>query len=187
LKETFTYTDQQEELILRCLKNDQTAFEQLYRTYNKAMYHVCLRMLNNTQEAEDVLQESFITAFNAIHTYSAKSSFGAWLKRIVINKCIDVIRKRKVNFVVLGEEDDLEDAVMAEEDTRYDVESIKKAMRLLPDGYRIILSLYVFEDYTHVQIAKQLGIKEGTSKSQYARAKKKLAELITINERNHEG
>lgn len=186
MKETFTYTDEQQELILRCLKNDQTAFEQLYRAYNKAMYHVCLRMLNNTQEAEDVLQESFITAFNAIHTYSSKSSFGAWLKRIVINKCIDVLRKRRVNFISLGEEDYLEEGAHPEEETRYDVESIKRAMRLLPDGYRIILSLYVFEDYTHMQIAEKLGIQEGTSKSQYARAKKKLAELITSNDSKHE-
>lgn len=186
MNQTATYIKEELPLIELCKKNDQAAFEQVYRSYNKAMYHVCLRMLNTTQEAEDVLQESFITAFNAIHTYSAKSSFGAWLKRIVINKCIDVIRKRRINFVSLGEEDYLEEATHPNEETRYDVESIKRAMRLLPDGYRIILSLYVFEDYTHMQIAEKLGIQEGTSKSQYARAKKKLAELMTSNDSQHE-
>lgn len=186
MSEKQTHTRETNDLIVLCQKGNQIAIEKLYRSYNKAMYHVCLRMLNNTQEAEDVLQESFISAFKNIHSYSKQSTFGAWLKRIVINKSIDVLRKRHLNFSTLEEEEVLDEVFEENEETIYDVEGIKKAMSDLPDGYRLILSLYVFEDYTHQEIAEKLGIKEGTSKSQYARAKKKLAQLILANHRTHE-
>ena len=133
-------------------------------------------MLNNSDEAKDVLQESFISAFKNINQYSGHGSFGSWLKRIVINKSIDTIRKRDLFLVPLSE--DIMEEEAGEETVNYDPEHIRTAVAALPNGYRVILSLFLFEDHTHKMIAEKLKISEGTSKSQYARAKKKLIELI---------
>lgn len=179
MPENTTYLIEHLDLIRLCKKNDQKAFEKVYRLYSKAMYNVCLRMLNNTQEAEDALQEGFISAFKKIDTYSENSSFASWLKRIMVNKCIDLIRKNDKNLLILDENQDfIEEDDEDEVHVSYSVESVHQALKKLPDGYRIILSLYLFEDYTHQQIADKLGISEGTSKSQYSRGKKKLVELI---------
>jgi RNA polymerase sigma-70 factor (ECF subfamily) len=139
-----------------------------------------MRMLNNKMEAEDVLQESFISAFNNIQQYRGESSFGNWLKRIVINRCIDSLNKRDFRLVSLEEQDLAEEELAEDAAIHYSVEAIKEAISQLADGYRVILSLYLFEDYSHKMIAEKLNISEGTSKSQYARARKKLMELITL-------
>lgn len=186
MAETPIYTDVNAAIIDRCKKGERKAFYELYSLYAKAMFNISLRILNNTTEAEEVLQDSFLKAFEKIGTYNPKYSFGAWLKRIVINGSLDVLKKRKPILVPLDgieyvQEEENEDDVI------YDIELLKKCVTELPDGFRTILSLFVFEDYSHKEIADVLGISEGTSKSQYNRAKKKLIELIKqktiINER----
>jgi len=144
------------------------------------MYNVGYRIVNDSDEAEDVLQEAFISAFNNLESYRGDSSFGAWLKRIVINKAINQVNKRKLDRLP---EDDRWD-VMEEEEVDvfegfpFTVESVREAIERLPDGYRSVLSLYLLEGYDHGEIAEILGITESTSKSQFNRAKKKLKELL---------
>lgn len=148
--------------------------------YSKAMFSICMRLLNNREEAEDVLQESFISAFKNIEQYSGEATFGSWLKRIVINKSLDAISKRKLNFVSVDEVDVAEE--YDEPEASYSIEAVKEAVQRLPDGYRIILTLFLFENCSHKTIAEKLSISEGTSKSQYHRARKKLQELLTLKE-----
>ena len=139
-------------------------------------------MLNNKVEAQDVLQEGFISAFSKIGQFTGKASFGSWLKRIVINKCIDALKKRSLVLSPLNDRDVAWQPDEPEaEDPEYNVNDVMEAVAQLPDGYRVILSLYLFEEYSHKQIGEQLGISEGTSKSQYSRARKKLTELIKQN------
>ena len=171
------YTDPNLAIIERCRKGERTAFQELYNLYAKAMFNVSVRILNNSDEAEEVLQDSFLKVFDRIDTYDRSHAFGVWLKRIVINRSLDVLKKRKLNFV------SIDDAIYSENETVeeasiYDVEMIKKCIRELPDGYRTVITLFLFEDHSHKEIAELLGISEGTSKSQYNRAKKKLIELV---------
>jgi RNA polymerase sigma factor (sigma-70 family) len=171
------YADPNSAIIERCQTGQEKAFYELYALYAKAMLNVSLRILNDTAEAEDVLQESFVKVFQNIGDYDPNYSFGSWLKKIVINRSLDVLRKRKVILVPLDAEQHIQEEENDEEIV-YEVETIKKCMAQLPDGYRTILSLYLFEDHTHKEIGELLGIHEGTSKSQYNRAKKKLIELV---------
>lgn len=171
--------DFQRELVAKCIKGERTAQYNLYRMYSKGMYNVCLRMLNNTMEAEDTLQESFIDVYRKLHTFKYESTPGAWIKRIVVNNCINKLRKRKLIIedieegrLVVTAEDDLPDHSL-------EVNKIKKAMSSLPDGYRAIFSLYALEGYDHQEIGQIMNISESTSKSQYSRAKKKIRELIS--------
>jgi RNA polymerase sigma factor (sigma-70 family) len=171
------------ELIDRCIKGDRLAQRELYKLYYKAMYNTSLRMLNNQVEAEDVMQESFLAAFLKMHTYRGEMSFGIWLKKIVINKSIDVLRSRKVRFDEINEkvvdavEPDEDSWSMAEEE-QHKVELIREAIKALPDGFRVVLTLALFEGYDHEEIAMILNINESTSRSQLARAKRKLIEYL---------
>jgi RNA polymerase sigma-70 factor (ECF subfamily) len=144
------------------------------------MYNVGFRIVNNTEEAEDVLQDAFISAFNNLGSYRGDSTFGAWLKRIVINKAINYLNKRKPERMPEDERFDVkeEEDVDVLEGFPFTVEKVRAAIEALPDGYRSVLSLYLLEGYDHGEIAEILGITESTSKSQFNRAKKKLKELL---------
>jgi RNA polymerase sigma-70 factor (ECF subfamily) len=178
LNEELTYTEPNTILIEECRQGKNEAFRQVYDLYSEAMYTICCRMLNDKEEAKDVLQESFISAFRNIDQYNGKASFGSWLKRIVINACIATIKKRNHDLIPLEERDLPEEPIEEETKIAFTVEEIKTAISKLPDGYRIILSLYLFEDHSHKMIAEKLNISEGTSKSQYSRARRKLMEMI---------
>jgi RNA polymerase sigma-70 factor (ECF subfamily) len=172
-----------QDLIEQCVKGNRLAQKELYRLYYKSMYNTCYRMLNNQAEAEDIMQESFLAAFTRINTYRGEMSFGSWLKRIVINKSIDVLRARKMKFEELNEKSadlattDVTDAGI-EGDHAAMVESIREAVKKLPDGFRIVLTLSLFEGYDHEEIASILQISESTSRSQLARAKRKLIDYL---------
>jgi RNA polymerase sigma-70 factor (ECF subfamily) len=171
------------ELIDGCLRGDRLAQKEIYRLYYKAMYNTCYRMLNDKAEAEDVMQESFLSAFLKIRTYRGEMSFGSWLKRIVINKTIDVLRARRIKFEELNEKighvADKEDIDKDDNgDVIYRVAQIKEAVKKLPEGFRVVLSLALFEGYDHEEIAMILNINESTSRSQLTRAKKKLVEYL---------
>jgi len=163
---------------------NQKAQYQLYKLYSKAMYNVCYRMMNNQAEAEDLLQDSFIEAFMKLDTFRYESAFGAWLKRIVVNKCINHLKKRRTQLVYtenipeisLDNDSNIEPELLK-------VKHIHKAMEALPEGYRVVFSLYLIEGYDHSEIAQILGITESTSKSQFSRAKQKIKEVL-INTRS---
>ena len=164
-------------LVNRCKKGDNKAYKELYGLYAKAMFNISLRIVNSTDDANDVLQEAFIKAFQSIQKFDNQAAFGGWLKRVVVNQSIDVIRKKKENFISVDQVGNLEEDEVEFEEIVYDVESVRESMLELADGYRIILTLYLFEDYSHKDIASMLNISEGTSKSQYNRAKKKIIQL----------
>ncbi|HPA86895.1 MAG TPA: sigma-70 family RNA polymerase sigma factor [Bacteroidales bacterium] len=171
-----------QDLLDGCKAGDQKAQFQIYKLYYKAMYNTSLRIVNDTMEAEDIMQESFLSAFEKIETYSGTVSFGAWLKKIVINRSLDSLSRRKAIFeeieTHLGIRDDTQDDQLRKEEIDIRVEEVKEAIDRLPDGYRIILSLYLLEGYDHDEIAEILSISSSTSRSQLSRAKQKLiAEL----------
>lgn len=167
-----------QDLVDGCKTGDQRAQFQIYKLYYKAMYNTSLRIINDTMEAEDIMQESFLSAFEKIDTYSGIVSFGAWLKKIVINRSLDALSRRKAIFEDIeahtGIRDEGSDDVSRQEELDIKVEEIKAAINKLPDGYRIILSLYLLEGYDHDEIAEILGISSSTSRSQLSRAKQKL-------------
>ena len=169
-----------DELILRCRQGDREAHFKLYNLYKRSMFNACFRILNNTEEAEDVLQDSFMSAFKNMEHYRGESTFGAWLKKIVVNKAITQVKKKKMERFP---EDARFDVKEEEEVDVFDgfpcsVEQVKNSIQKLPDGYRMVLSLYLLEGYDHREIGEILEIAESTSKSQFNRAKRKLKELI---------
>jgi RNA polymerase sigma factor (sigma-70 family) len=172
--------DIHKELIDRCRMGDREAHFKLYKLYSRAMYNVGYRITGNEEDAEDVLQEAFVSAFKNLESYRGDATFGAWLKRIVVNKSINVIKKRREN--VIAQEEEL-DVPVEEAETDYkpelSVDKVRKCIEMLPDGYRTVLSLYLLEGYDHEEIAGIIGITESTSKSQLNRAKGKLKELLT--------
>ncbi len=168
------------EVIELSKKGNPKAQYRLYQLYAKAMYNICYRMMNNKTEAEDMLQEAFTDAFRKLSTFRYESNFGSWLKKIVINKCINEIKRRKIDlqlFDEMGEFDGFEDEPEKYRDG-LSVENIKKAMDILPKGSRIIFSLYLFEGYDHTEISQILSISESNSKSQYMRAKNKIKDHL---------
>ncbi|WP_346861751.1 sigma-70 family RNA polymerase sigma factor [uncultured Draconibacterium sp.] len=158
--------------------NDKARFE-LYQLYSKAMFNVCYRMMNNREEAEDMLQEAFTQAFMKLDSFRYESNFGSWLKRIVVNTCINAINKRKVELTYCEEiyHYDKEEE-NHEYETEFTVANVNKAMEQLPEGGRMVFSLYLLEGYDHVEISQILGITESTSKSQFLRAKRRVVELL---------
>ncbi len=164
----------------QCRLGDRKAQYELYKLYSKAMLNVAYRITNNQAEAEDVLQEAFLSAFRHIHAYKGDGTFGSWLKRIVVHQALGVVRKRKVHFDEIGERD-YADAGSGDDDEAIDWEvgRVRRAIAQLPDGYRVVLSLYLLEGYDHQEIAEILGISESTSKSQYSRARQRLVQMMT--------
>lgn len=173
------------DLVDRSKMGDRRAQYDLYNRYVKAMYNVCLRIVAHEAEAEDVLQEAFLDAFSNLHRFRAESTFGAWLKQIVVNRAIGHLRSRRLALVSTDELGDGFDAPddtgggIDEETLQWDVERVRRAIQKLPEGYRVVLTLHLFEGYDHEEIGQVLRIGESTSRSQYLRAKRKLMDLLT--------
>ena len=172
-----------EELIKQCKKWDPKAQKQLYDLYSRAMYNVSFRIIQDKEIAEDIIQESFVQVFNKLNTFNFKSTLGAWIKRIVINKSINQLHQEKrlswlsyENETLLDQ--DLPESNSENEEYQLTVTAIKDAMRKLPAGCRSVFSLRVFENYKHQEIAEILNITTGTSKSQYARAKELIKSSV---------
>ena len=162
-----TLAEISDRLVERCKAGDRIAQFELYKRYTKAMLNVATRITRDVMEAEDVLQEAFVRAFRNLHSFKGDSTFGAWLKRIVINTSINHLKKRKGEFV------DIEDAKIDTVEHQPEFKSsspqmkrINEAIMKLPDGYRLVFNLYLIEGYDHKEIGEILGISEATSKSQ---------------------
>jgi RNA polymerase sigma-70 factor (ECF subfamily) len=169
------------DLIQQCRAGDQDAHYKIYRLYSKAMYNVSFRILGREEDAEDALQEGFTSAFKNLRSYRGDSTFGAWLKRIVVNKAINILKKRReVPLPEVEGWDVAEDNEAVEYKEEFTVERVRSAIQQLPDGYRTVLSLYLLEGYDHQEIAEILSITESTSKSQLNRAKNKLKDFLMI-------
>ncbi len=178
-----------EKLVKACLANDRKAQIGLYEMYAKRMFNTSLRIVQDTMLAEDIVQESFLKAFTSLTGFRKEVPFVVWLQRIVINKSLDELRKRK-ELTLIDEYKLSEEPVIDEErDTEYDqksVQRIKQAMNELSDGYRVIFSLYYFEGYDHDEIAQILTITASTSRSQLTRAKKKIVEKLESKTKEHD-
>ncbi len=167
------------DLVEKSKLGDRNAQYNLYELYVEAMYNVSMRMMRIKEDAEDVVQDSFIEAFNNLSSFRYESTFGSWLKRIVVNKSINQLKKKKIPIVPI--ENEMYRIKNVEEDEKADTMDIKKvikSIRLLPAGYQQIINLYLIEGYDHVEISEILNISPSTSKSQYHRAKRKLIEII---------
>lgn len=169
------------ELIKQCIRGDSRAQYRLYKLYSKAMYNICTRMLNNRHEAEDILQDAFVSAFRNLKNFKANSTFGAWLKRIVINKCISHLRKNKLMLVEIESGNfETPDAYNWDEYSANNPEYIHQAIKELPEGSRVIFNLFALEGFKHKEISEMLNVSESTSKSQYLRARSILMEKINV-------
>lgn len=168
------------DLIERCKQNDANAQFTLYKSYSRAMYNICLRMLNNEMDAEDMLQNSFVDVYRNLHTFNYQATPGAWIKRIVINNCINHLKKRRITFEDMSNIAEPPSEVIVEvSDSCISVARIKSALSKLSVGYRTVFTLYAIEGYDHSEIAEVMGITESTSKSQYHRAKIKLKSILS--------
>lgn len=174
------YPEINREIIEKSKLGNLRAQYNLYNKYAKAMYNISYRIMGSTEEAKDMLQDAFAEAFRKINTYRYESAFGAWLKRIVINRCINEIKKRKADLNYFDDmtsfntKEDNDDEIPC-----LSIDSVRKAMESLPQGNRIIFSLYLLEGYDHREIAQILNTSESNSKSQYMRAKRKIKEILT--------
>jgi len=168
----------QDVLIKACINGDRSAQYALYKQYSKAMYNICYRITNDPDDADDVLQEAYISAFKNLRSFKGESSFGAWLKKIVVNSSINHVKKNKILYTQLDGHDVEHESDINDYDIILEIDRIKESLQQLPDGFRTVLSLYLFEGYDHREIAEILQISESTSKSQYNRAKKRLKEIL---------
>jgi RNA polymerase sigma factor (sigma-70 family) len=157
-------------IIAKCLEGDIKAQFMLYKNYSAAMYNIAIRITGNKMDAEDILQESFVTVFDRLKELDNHNAFGSWLKRIVINNSISLIRKRKNVFEDIDESVTGNEELPDEVDESIDPSIVHDAIKELPDGSRAVLVLYALEGYKHREISDLLGISESTSKSQYRRA-----------------
>ncbi len=169
-------------LIERCQKNDAIAQQEIYKLYAAAMYNVCRRMMGSDEDAQDILQESFMDVFQKVSNLRDVGFFSAWIKRIVTNNCINALRKKRM---LTDELDDNLDLPVEDSDgfdyQSFRLEKVKGAINELPDGCKTVLTLYAFEGYDHKEIGEILGITESASKAQYSKAKAKIRKMLTEN------
>lgn len=169
----------QSRLIAECKKNNKKAQLQLYDMYCKAMYNTAFNFVKDQAVAEDMAQEGFIKAFQNIASFSGEVSFGAWLKRIVINKCLDWLKKRKLTIVSMSNQKvQVADEDNWEVDDNTTIDNIKSAIHQLPEKYKVVVKLFLLEGYDHQEISQILKISEVSSRSQLHRGKNKLKELL---------
>lgn len=182
------------DLVRACKQGDRMAQYKLYKAYAKAMYNTSHRIVRDQLQAEDVVQEAFIEVFTRLNQFREDSSFGYWVKQIVVNRSISALRKIKGGPIItvadiadaafqLGMEADNSESweQQQQESAEWQVQRIKNAIDQLPDGYRMVLILYLLEGYDHEEIAQILAISQATSRTQYIRGKKRLLEMLKTN------
>lgn len=170
----FTHKD----LIEKSKLGDRKMQYKLYSLYVDAMFNVSIRIVKVKEDAEDVVQDSFTDAFKHLETFKYQSTFGSWLKRIVVNNSINYLKVKRIPLVDLDANDYWISEQEEIKEEQLDISKIKTAINMLPNGYQTIINLYLIEGYDHTEIGDILEISVSTSKSQYHRAKKKLVELI---------
>jgi RNA polymerase sigma factor (sigma-70 family) len=177
------YENIHKDLIDACRRGDRNAQFKIYKLYYKAMFNTSLRIVNDTAEAEDIMQESFLDAFSRLDTYTGQGSFGSWLKRIVVNNSLDSLRASKETLSIEDSGIDLPEETVEnhEEEIRFQVQEVIKAIGQLPDEYRVIISLFLLEGYDHEEISGILNISNQLSRTRYSRARQKLLEILKEN------
>ena len=173
-----TQESTERKLITESINGNVLAQRQLYDLFAGAMFYTCNNMMPNREEAEDMLQESFSKAFATLEKFRFESSFGTWMKRIVVNKCINELKRKKTDLIFTESMEDFEEVGDEELPVELNINAVKEAMNLLPEGGKLVFKLYLLEGYNHREIAEILGVSESNSKSQYMRAKNKIKELL---------
>lgn len=184
-KTTYSHNTHKE-LVDACAKGDRKSQMKIYDLYYKAMYNTSLRIVNDTLVAEDIMQDSFLDAFNKLNTFEWRSSFGSWLKRIVVNKSLDSIRKR-IDIVPISDElEELhEEDNLDQENIECKIEEVKLALKMLSESNKIILILHLFEGYDHQEISQILNMSYSNVRVKYMRAKNNLIKQVVANNRQH--
>jgi len=159
-----------DELIIQCKKQDAKAQGELYKRYSGILFSICLRYSPNYTEAEDSLQDSFLTIFKKVDQFKGKGSFEGWIKRITVNTVLQKYRKKRV-FDIAREDQIVDEIDVEVENDGIPLDFLLKIIQELPDRYRLVFTMYVMDDYAHKEIAEMLGISDGTSKSNLARAR----------------
>lgn len=172
----------EKELVQRCLSGEKTAQQQLYTRYSSTLYAICMRYARNTENAKDLLQESFIKVFDGLTYFRFEGSFEGWARRVAVNTCLDFNKKLKNEPF----KEELEDHVQIGEGekitNRLQANDLIALLQKLPPGYRTVFNLYAIEGYSHLEIAESLGISESTSKTQLFKARKMLQGLLKLTE-----
>lgn len=166
------------DLIRGCMESDRRMQEELYRRFSPRMYAVCLRYAGNAEEAEDILQEGFIKVFKKLDSFRNEGSFEGWIRRIFVNTAIEHFRRKKYLLPVTEKEENTIEGKYTSVLDELGAKDIMALVQQLSPGYRTVFNMYVVEGYTHKEIADQLGISEGTSKSQLSRAKVILQDMV---------
>lgn len=173
------FSSDSQKMVKGCLNQEPWAQQKLYDLFAPKMMAVCFRYAKDRDEAADFLQEGFIKIFQSIHKYEFQGSLEGWIRRIIVNTSIDLIRKRKASQLEMPMNTEIADTMIDEDkiDT-FEVEYLLRVIQSLPTGYRVVFNLYAIEGYSHAEIGEQLGITESTSRSQYTRAKALLKKRI---------
>lgn len=172
------HTISETDLIKGCIEGDRRTQEELYNRFAPKMYAVCLRYASNAEEAQDILQDSFIKVFKKLDSFRGEGSFEGWIRRIFVNTSIEYFRRKKyMQPVTEKEENTIEGKYVSVLDSLAEKDILELITQLSP-GYRTVFNLYVVEGYSHKEIGEMLGISEGTSKSQLSRAKGILQDLV---------
>ena len=175
-------------LIIESQNGDQGAMSSLYGLYSKAMYNICRRMMGDEEEAKDLLQESFVDAFQKLPKLREVNTFSSWIKRIVINNCINALRKKRLDTAQLEEgQDFIEEENDDFEYAQFQASQIMGVIDELPNGCKTVLNLYLFEGYDHKEIGEILGVSESASKAQYCKAKSRIRKILTEERRQNAG
>ena len=171
---------EKEKIIQLFIEGNRVGFDKIYEAYSSGMYAICRRYLRCDDDANDVLQESFIKVYNSRDSFDATKSIGAWIKTITIRTAINYIRKNYKHELVSDERrfDIYQQEQSVVDDSNDLKEKLTGVLEKLPEGYRRIFQLYAIENLTHKEIAAYLGVSEGTSKSQYSKAKKMIQKLL---------
>ncbi len=177
----------EEQLIKACIQQNHKAQRQLYEQYDARFFAVCKRYFSDIHQAEDALVKGFLKIFQHIQNYSFQGNFEGWMHRIMVNECLMEIRKNKQLFISIDDGHIQLQSSSIQPSDQLDQEDLMQLLNALPPGCKLVFTLYVIEGYKHKEIAENLGITEGTSKSQLNLAKSKLRELLANNEhfKNH--
>ncbi|HEX8016553.1 MAG TPA: RNA polymerase sigma factor [Flavobacterium sp.] len=172
-------------IIKLAVENNRQAQQQIYSRFSPKMLSVCRQYIKDIQLAEDVMITAFMKVFTNLKNFEHKGSFEGWIRRIMVNECISYLRvQKKVRFV---EDEFFTEESFNEIDSQFTIDQIQFLIDALPDGYKMVFNLYAIEGYKHNEIAKMLGINEGTSKSQLSHARKMLQTQITILKKQENG
>ncbi|WP_276500600.1 RNA polymerase sigma factor [Terrimonas pollutisoli] len=175
-------------LVKDCLKGKPQAQRELYEQFSEIMLGVCYRYTRSMRDAEDVLQEGFVKVFRYLHQYKQQGELGAWIRRIMVNTALNYLKRhRKYQEEMFFTEEYMHPVADDDPAVRLQAKEIADLVRQLPQGYQVIFNLHAIEGYTHVEIGEMLGISDGTSRSQYSRARNLLItwiERYTLEKKN---